>query len=247
MTEAELCAAFRAAAEGDGWVVYPEVAGWDLVLVWPGESPVPPGAADIPRGTQVGVEAKLRGNAEVLAQVIGRTRWKGTPRPDFAAVLVPHASDAFETVAGALGVGVYTLRHAAPYRVRRWGDYERERKTIAAPHARESAEPVVRRGTAKRLWLPPVVPTIEAGHPAPSPLTPWRVKAIRLCAILRARGYLTGGDFKDAAVNPQVWRDRWVRNAGKDPEGRGARYVAIAGARLPDVGFEAEAALLADL
>lgn len=247
MSEVDLCAAFRSAAESDGWVVYPETSGWDLVLVWPGEQPVPPGALEIPPDTQVGVEAKLRPNADVLAQVIERCGRYKRSRPDLAAVLVPKAAEPFHTVAGALGVGVYTLRHCGPWRPAR-GGYERGRKTITAPIPRRSRDPVVKGETGQRLWLPPVVPQTPAGTPAPSPLTPWRIQAIRLCAILRERGYVTSQDFTALGINPQIWRDRWLRAEGRvHVEGRAAplsRYVAIPGIDLPDVGFEVEASAL---
>lgn len=222
--ESDLCADFRDAAESDGWVVYPERAGWDLVLVWPGEAPVPSGATLLEEGSQVGVEAKLRANADVLAQAIGHPMREG---PDYRAVLVPKASEAFVAVARAIGLGVYTYRHCGSWRYR--GGWERPRKTVAAP-ARHWAP-------RKRLWLPPVVPRHAAGVPSPRPLTPWRVRALRLCHRLRHQGYVTTQDFRELGLSMDAWRDRWVR---RQYPGRGAVYVMVPGAELPDAGFESD-------
>lgn len=249
MKEAELCALFRIAAEEDGWIVYPEVAGWDMVLVWSGEAPIPIGATAIPAGTQVGVEAKMRANVEVLAQVMDRLRF--TARPDAAAILVPKAGSAFVNVAGSIGAGVYTLHHCGPYTLPRSGGWERDRKIVAAPVPSRRYVP---QAASKRspLWLPPVVSQGAAGVPSPSPLTKWRVAALRVCNLLRSRGWVTAADFRAEGVNPQIWKERrWIRPAGKIvPEGATravTRYVVGDGSQLPDAGFEAEARALAEL
>jgi hypothetical protein len=226
--ESDLCARFRTAAEADGWVVYPEVSGWDLVLVWPGVSPVPDGEVGPVSGDQVGVHAKLRANADVLWQAL--TAARDRRRPDYATVLVRVAGEAFRRVASELGLGVYTDRHCGPWSSRRCA--VRPRKRVVAPATR------IRDGD--RLWLPPVVSDAPAGVPSPSALTPWRVQALRLCGRLRERGYVTRRDFSELGISPTTWLadGRWLVRDGS--VGSLARYVAAPGRDLPDRGFKAE-------
>src|SRR6185312_7545021 len=64
-TEAAMCAAFSEWAQGQGWTPYAETAGFDILLVH-GD------------GTQIGVQAKLRFNTAVLAQILSGTDWGWT-------------------------------------------------------------------------------------------------------------------------------------------------------------------------
>jgi hypothetical protein len=102
-TEAELCTAFAEVARAAGLVVYPEVEGWDLVLVGP-------------EGVQIGIQAKLGASWLLLHQATEpRMRY-----PDHRAILVPTVSHKFRALAGRLGLLVYcdsTIRLAT-----RWGD-----------------------------------------------------------------------------------------------------------------------------
>lgn len=59
LSEAELCTRFSDAAREDGWTVYPETSGWDLLLV-------------DDDGVQVGIDAKARASFEVLMQCLDR-------------------------------------------------------------------------------------------------------------------------------------------------------------------------------
>lgn len=239
MKESELCGIFREAAEADGWIVHPEVAGWDLILVWSGDAPVPEEAPLVQKKDQVAVEAKLRANIPALNQAATRSTRRQGARPDFRAVLAPKVGADFQNVAGLLGVGVYSLRHCAPWSYRR--SYERERKIVAAPRWRQE--------TTSRLWLPPIVSDLPAGMASPRTLTPWRVKALRLIAEIRAKGHATTADFKAARISPTIWRQqKWLVPAGR--VGRLTRYVLNEDhPRLPDLGWEAErdAIVAADL
>jgi len=235
-SEGEMCDVFARSAAADGWVVYPETSGWDLVLLWP-ESPEPDpgrvprvGKVDAAPGTTVGIEAKRRANVEVLAQCIDDVRRMGRRRtpsgPDFRGVLVPESTRKYRLVTMQLGICVYTMP-----------DYSGEvRGPVRCPPEAERWEP------NKRLWLPPVVPTTTGGgRPAPRSLTQWRVKALRLCALLRDRGYLTTADFREHGLTMTTWRDRWIVRDGK-VDSRRAKYIAHPDPKdpMPDDGFEAE-------
>lgn len=219
--ESELCDDFARAAAADGFEVFPEVANWDLVLVRD--------------GAQVGVQAKLRANFDVLVQAIAGA----SPRragPAHRAVLVPRSSPAFRAVARALRLGVYDHRHVSDHErvsASRRGVYKMRRGAILVPADRWEHK--------KPLWLPPVAHG-SGGVQSPRPLTRWRVQAIKLCLRLEERGYVTTADFKDLGIPAATWRDRWVRRDGS--EGRLARYVAVEGAELPIEGFREIAALL---
>lgn len=225
--EAELCERFAAAARHQGWEPYPEVGGWDLVLVWRGEP-----TRFLRTGDQIGVEAKLRAGVEVLAQVLQRGRYQG---PDFRAVLVPKASKDFRFLARELRVPIYDLRDCAIRRRASWGDWP-----VIQPADGLRWEP------KRRLWLPPVPLQAPGGQPAPRRLTSWRVAALRLCTLIRDRGFLTSADFTREKIAISTWRDRWIKPDYAAPrEGRLLRYVPIPGRGLPDAGYEAERDALA--
>ena len=73
--ETDLCAAFIAAVPKD-WLCYAETGGWDILLVRRND------------GCQIGVEAKLRLNAEVLCQA-AEAWYQPDQGPDYRAVLIP--------------------------------------------------------------------------------------------------------------------------------------------------------------
>jgi hypothetical protein len=216
-SEAELCERFAAHATPSGLTVYPETGGFDQLLV----------AAD---GTQVGVEAKLRGTFEVLLQAHPGVWFDDATEervgPDYRAVLVPEAPARFAGVALAMGLHCYELRQ------------------LEAPH-RGSPRIAV---PSERLWphlhritLPSFVPTMPAGVPSPKRMTRWLTGAIALCAHLRAVGFVTIYDFRRHGLHPQIWLDRWVEWRGETTTTIGRRrtvrvYRRREGVALPDAG-----------
>ena len=165
--ESELCEELMARARREGWLVYPETAGFDLLLVATGDTLAVVKAdrfarrrnghrldGDVAPGDMIGVEAKLAANVEVLAQAVDRGFANRTRTgPDFRVADVPRASRSFRDLASILHVGVWTLKDAR--RVTRWA-------SPLAPHPR-------RWYPHKRPTLPPVVPTGPAGAPSPRP------------------------------------------------------------------------------
>jgi len=226
MTEASLCAAFSEIAERCGWEVYPEVAGWDLVLVSRGTVADGHGQA-APRlaaGYQVAVEAKLRPGLAALASAANRCRFYDGREdvPHAAAVLVPEASWEFRVVAAACGLHAYDLD---PKRLSRRSDI------VDAPASRWDGCGLV---------LPPVKLQSPGGQPSPRVLSRWRLGAMRLCDMLALNGSLVREDFRRHGIEPQRWLNaKWIV---RDGTGKAARYVVAENMSFngPCVGYEAE-------
>jgi len=110
----------------------------------------------------------------------------------------------------------------------------------------------------KKLWTPPVKPTGTGGEPSPSSLTPWRVGALKICWILRNRGWVSKQDFDGVSINKSRWVDAgWIVRNGSirlvnESNGREynyARYELGFGADrddFPDSGWETERDAIAD-
>lgn len=237
-SETALCDAFAARARATGWAVYPETGGWDLLLVWTGEAPVPSPACEkadaflsvsffskireiveeydgkLEAGMQLGIQAKLRANVDVLHQAVNgaEAHWAG---PDFRGVLVPNTSEAFNAIASHLGLHVYV-------------EDDRE-KMVYTPDVKWRAK--------ARVWVPPVVPSWSGGGKSPRTLSAWRVGALKICGLLRLRGWVTKAEFKEAGIEHRSWVSReWIK--GERVAG-GYRY-RIGAKALPDAGYEAE-------
>lgn len=214
VSEGALCDAFAAQARREGYVVHAECCGWDLLLV-------------DPEGTQVGVQAKLRSNVDVLAQAVGTVTTSG---PDHHAVLVPVPSPAFLFVARALRILVFDAK-------------------VFDGYIRVGVENAIHWEHVDRAWTPPVeVPGFGGGRSGPRQLTPWKFAACRLCALLRRRGYLTRADFRAERLSPAWWTD--VPRGGQpvlraERVGKAWRYVA-GGGQLPDERWPEVAIALAN-
>lgn len=224
ISEAQLCSEFRIAAEEQGWITHGEVDGWDLVLVpRPGATVVGGVRALLPDdwdGKAVGIQAKLLANCDVLHQAVSHSGvvWR--------FVLVRSSRGAFDGIAARLGIGV--IERETPGGTR-WS---------AGFRVSGRVTPYAVRGN---LWLPPVVSDKPAGVAAPQQLTRWRVGALKLCAVLRERGYLTSADFDRENINMARWKNTWLMADGAKAEvgtKKLARWVATPGYPLPDVGWE---------
>lgn len=256
-TEADMCDSFRARARATGYEVYPEVGGWDLLLVWTGEAPAPTDACErvdtaheygigtiyhaghwresmheiikdwdqhFEPGMQIGIQAKLRPNIEVLSQTIDFHLRRTHQGPDFRAVLVPYTSDEFNRIATALGIRVYV---------------EDETRKVITP-------PLVQWDLSARVPLPPIVPSWSGGGPSPRTLSAWRVGALKICAMLRAGKAVTKEDFQRVGIEIRTWVSRgWI--ASKRIAHRQYTYYAVDPANLPDIGYEAERDAIAAL
>jgi len=180
-TEVVLCSALMERARAEGLQAHPETSGWDVLIV------------DPVTGVQVGVQAKLRPSVAVLAQALVGEREDG---PEVHAVLVPVATWEFRRVASALRVLVLPGAEMA---------MASERWPYELCGALERAQRWEHPG---RAWVPPVeVLGMVAGSPAPRTVSPWKVKAVRLCARVRAQGVVTAADFKALGLDRRWWTE----------------------------------------
>lgn len=173
-SEAELCDALITLARENGFAVHAECDEWDLLLVHSS-------------GVQIGVEAKMRPNVDVLAQaLVGE--WRSGP--GIHAVLVPGATTAFSAVAARLHILVFRGTHLDS------SDLE---------HALRTA---YRWKHTAPAWVPDVEVICPAGTPSPRRTTPWKLSAVRLCLRLRERGYVTPSDMRELKLNYTWWFQR---------------------------------------
>ncbi len=191
--ETDLCAAFISSA-APAWTMYPECGGFDILAVHR-------------YGHQVGIEAKLKLNVEVVTQALPRWLRSDTERgPDYRAILVPSggAVSGLETICEALGITILRMDR---------GGFGRsvDRFTPCLPEAPYSNN----NGWAEwcpleRCRLPEYVPDVRAGASAPTKLTRWKIQAMRLAVLLEERP-LTRADFKAANIDPRRWTGHWLR------------------------------------
>lgn len=207
-TEADLCAAFIA------WVgkkhpeirCYAEWAGWDILLVYP-------------EGWQLGIQAKLRLNAEVIGQAAPDVYgWEyQQPGPDFRGVLVPDTNP-LSGLATRLGLVVIHAWHGYG----KGHDFEPD--LVERCGNRHLSGPWCDWNPRERHELPPTQTDAIAGSPCPVTLTPWKLGALQVLAELAVYGTITTKRMREIGVNPSRWlsafwlepgdqRGLWVRGA----------------------------------
>lgn len=204
-TEAALCCEFVEKARAEGLVVHAETSAWDLLLVEPRS------------GVQIGVQAKLRANCDVLAQAIGQADVK--VGPDVHAVLVVDAPPAFMRVATRLRVLVFDAVDLDPAVTLG--------KRLEAAQLWEHDE---------RAWVPPVeIMYMTGGHSGPIQITPWKIAALELCSVLRRRGWVSSADFKRLKISSRWWVDGRRPLLRREKVAKVARfYIAANAPPLPD-------------
>ncbi len=216
--ESDLCAAFIAWAKPHGWTAYAETAGWDIVLVRP-------------NGIQIGVQAKLRFNLHVMSQALPRYAHSAERGPDYRAILVG-ADCGQNSICDQLGLALFCPYHRYNGEVQFSGNDEVIKHDVTR-FRRYGQEAWFDWNPENRLELPEYIPDVAAGASAPLQLTPWKIGALRLTALLELRGWLTRQDFNEAGVNPTRWTvsynlgSAWLLKSG-DQRGRWIR-----GPKLP--------------
>lgn len=231
--EADLCREFVAVIARDHpeWTVYPETAGFDMVLVHAS-------------GVQIAVEAKLTLNAKVLCQAMPRFH-EIADGPDFRAVLVGRVQGDLVPLAKHLHVTTLTLAtrgrnfslsrklpeiKAAKYHPKQYQWLDREDWYDLAP--------------TERLKLPEYVPQNEAGHPAPMVLSDWKIKAMKVCQWVIRNKTITRAHFKALKIDPSRWMNGyWLEKAEGRGHWRAARAFPAASyqSQHPEVWAQIEA------
>lgn len=216
-TEAEMCTKFLTLI-GPDWTAYAETAGWDILLVRKAD------------GYQIGVQAKLRLNADVLAQAVEGPWDRDRPGPDFRAALVPYGGAGKLTeLAAYCGITVITIRSGlhriAPY-------FRPELPTRNSSWSQDWFEQC----PATRHPLPEYIPDVAAGASAPVQLTDWKIKALKVAALLTLTGLVRRADFKALNLDIRRWLAGgfWLQSKpGTDLDAAGLPAF-VAGPSLPD-------------
>lgn len=226
--EADLCRLFIACLPAE-WTAYPETGGFDILLVRDSD------------GTQIGIEAKLRLNPKVLAQVLeGQSHYAAVhPGPDYRAVLVPpgKCGDDLMKIAAALGVTVVRMREniavdmsGQPLKTYQFVEMRPAKGPVYASLGFRPELPGRFSGADGSTWwdrcpdtripLPSHVPQIDAGLPAPIRLTEWKERAIKIQCLLEVRGFVTRRDFRELEIDISRWtQERWLRPDPARPKG----------------------------
>lgn len=217
-SEAALCAAFieeatkpdRWTGAGARWRAYPETGGFDIVMV------------RISDGVQIGIEAKLRLNEDVMRQAAEDHYSVLTPGPDYRAVLVPDGAgrESLGWVAPFLGLTVIRARTTDDGSLHYWPDLLTH-DYVGNSHWHDNLP-------ATRIRLPDYVPDVQAGKAAPVKLTPWKVAALKIAVLVEKRGFVTRADFKHVQIDHR----RWVAMQWLTVEAE--RRVWVKGSHWPD-------------
>ncbi len=219
-SESALCSDFIEFASGKGWRCYPETGGFDILCV----------ATESVRnnarpGTQLGIQAKLRANLEVVAQSLP-SKWM-RQGPAHYGILVPKSTEALRDVAKRLDLMVFSS--SSQGRFARKGYDKLLEPIVKWPRAgAHHTEPA---------WVPPLhVEGLQAGVASPSAQSPWKFAAVTLCLRALERGFVTSRDFAELKLSMTVWRAKSWIVAGEPVTINGKRYTTYAlnlGAKPP--------------
>lgn len=206
--ETDLCAAFLSVLP-ETWTAYAECAGFDILLVRKAD------------GIQVGIEAKLKLNAEVVSQALeDGGYWRADmENPDYRAVLVPYSdAGAFDRVAAYIGFTVLRMEPARNLdRINRWKP--RCLPSLPGDNPHWSDREWHDWSPTRRCKLPAYVPDVAAGASAPVQLTEWKIAALRIEATLELRGHVTRADFAHLRIDHRRWLARaseWLARGDGD-------------------------------
>jgi hypothetical protein len=196
--ETDLCAAFLKAVP-EGWTSYPETGGFDILL------------SHDSTGFQIGVEAKLVMNAKVVEQALPSLD-RSHIGPDFRAILTGSFNKSIDMICRHLGVtsilmregfrGQPTFRPNLPDMIggRGWGWYDQQNWFDWGPD--------------QRIELPEYIPDVAAGASAPIRLSPWKIKAIKVCIFVERTGKMTRRQFCQLRISPTMWLDGRIMKKG---------------------------------
>ncbi len=204
-SEAQMCGLFIDIVTGQvangywrakpmGWKTYAETGGFDILL------------ARETDGFQIGIEAKLRLNDDVIMQILEKGHSAAYPGPDCRAVLVPRGTGnaLHRMMCARAGVQIITITGEPG-----GGDRLMEPDL---PHDRDNWQghwPEML--PTQRVALPEFVPDVAAGSKSPIQLTAWKIKAIKIACIMERRGWVCRTDFKHIQIDHRRYLDgQWI-------------------------------------
>ena len=218
--EQALCYEFIDEALAQGWTVLPEYPNsrFDLLLI-AGEGCSTTGVVP---GTQVGVQAKMQLNVELLGQMHRAVRYMQYPGPDYVVGLVPakprtENEHVLEETFRKLDYGLFYNYERFEAHGSRWN------------RRRENLSHMLHFGAhykfGKRIKVPDFHFWTEPGVAGPSAMTDWKQRSIRFCIELAAAGGLTYKEFKTHRMHVQTWlKLGWVV-PGPTKRGRSVIYI----------------------
>jgi hypothetical protein len=227
--EVDLCSAFLVALKSHNeavtvsknrsydahiWTPYAETAGWDILLVSDHD------------GTQIGIEAKLKLNSEVLAQCLPEGWYSdASTGPDFRSILVPEGQTQANIGLFAQRFGISVISQNDPKKDG-YRSFYPELPKIGPPgyNINEWVDWLPNH----RCQLPEYVPDVIAGDAAPLQLSQWKIQALKICCILKSRP-VQRSDFRELKINSTRWLDRHLGWLVATTEG----YVASK--QMPDL------------
>jgi hypothetical protein len=193
-SEVELCSAFLETFRREyagKWVAYAETEGWDILLV------------RLKDGFQIGIQAKLTLNIAVINQCLASGESAGEVGPDCRALLVPQSGgSSYQAVCQYIGL---TIVSVLPQRAC-------IEPKLPGPNTRSPKSAWHEWCPTNRHSLPIYIPDVVAGASAPVRLTPWKIKALKIAALIEARGSVSRSDFKHIGLDPRRWtaRNGWL-------------------------------------
>lgn len=225
-SENELCRGFAEYAQELGWKVYPETSNQDMLLIATDKVEIAGASA----GTQIGVQAKMVDNLDVLAQAMPSVEEKG---PHYHAVLVPRAKENFKYLARRLRIVIFTgmeFTYPEQQDYRKWRDktwlksFRGNLTSLPRAYQLYYDEP---------LWHPDIEIWTPPGVKSPKSLSPWKINSVRLCLHGLKKGYLTSADFKEFNISMKRWVDsKWIVDTG-EKHWRYKKFVLNTGAGAP--------------
>ncbi len=202
-SENEMLVAFADTAKAGGWPVFPETSGYDMLLVATSEVQ----AVGIKAGDQVGVEGKTTGNLKLLTQI--RPHPRATEGPHYHMAVIPRALPDFDEIARAMGIMVTEAC------VSRWSGGKKVWDRSDFRYALSFFPTYYRQYYSKSLWHPEVEVWVPPGVNSPKSVSPWKVKAVKLCLLAKKQGYITSADFRMLGVSMTLWRNRWIMSTDR--------------------------------
>ena len=190
--ETDLCEKFIQNIPSE-WKAYPEACNFDIVL-------------QHENGWQIGIEAKLKLNTKLVKQAAEHYSYRSLtlPKPDFRAVLIP-----YDTKHPDLEY-LLKLINVTIIRMPRY-DKSPLRFSPVLPSNTYQSDSWFELFPEEKLDLPYYTIESKAGQKSPSPLSKWKIAALKIIVTLEKRGYVTRKDFAHNEIYMNLWsQSNWI-------------------------------------